>query len=404
MINRTKVKVIDKIMGSGKTFDAILNMNSSIENGGNPFLYITPFLDEVKRIKNKVSDVKEPVVSSEIINGEKEVKHKRHSLLSLVSNKENIASTHSLFKTLSTSDYGAFKDYDLILDEVLTPIEIIPITSDDIKVAISDKLIFINDDSSVSFIDTIYQGKFYSELKILCETSSVVYINGSLLVWSFPSEIFKAFKSIKVLTYLFKGSLLKAYFDYYKIGYEYKEGNNENMRTAKDSIKKLLNIYKGKANDIGKSNTAFSKNWLSNKTTKELESIREKGSNLIKRVFKTTSKENAYTTFKDFETKFKGKGYSKGFISVNSRATNDYDNKKTMLYFANRYLNPNVINFYNSRNVRVAEDVWALGELLQWVWRGCIRKGEPMNLYIPSKRMRTLLTDWLNNDDDYSIN
>ena len=44
------------------------------------------------------------------------------------------------------------------------------------------------------------------------------------------------------------------------------------------------------------------------------------------------------------------------------------------------------------------EDLWSLGELIQLIWRGCIRKDKPMNVYIPSKRMRSLLINWLNGD------
>ena len=41
------------------------------------------------------------------------------------------------------------------------------------------------------------------------------------------------------------------------------------------------------------------------------------------------------------------------------------------------------------------QDGYALSEMLQWIWRSAIRDGKEINLYIPSKRMRTLLTDWI---------
>ena len=68
-----------------------------------------------------------------------------------------------------------------------------------------------------------------------------------------------------------------------------------------------------------------------------------------------------------------------------------------MLYFANQFINPNIKDFFNTKKVVVNEDKWALSELLQWIWRGRIRRNEPMNLDIPSKRMRNLLYDWLDN-------
>ena len=40
--------------------------------------------------------------------------------------------------------------------------------------------------------------------------------------------------------------------------------------------------------------------------------------------------------------------------------------------------------------------MFALSEMLQWIWRSRIRQGESINIYVPSKRMRNLLLDWLN--------
>ena len=45
--------------------------------------------------------------------------------------------------------------------------------------------------------------------------------------------------------------------------------------------------------------------------------------------------------------------------------------------------------------IEIDEDGFALSELLQWIWRSQIRQGKPIILYIPSKRMRELLEDFL---------
>ena len=46
-------------------------------------------------------------------------------------------------------------------------------------------------------------------------------------------------------------------------------------------------------------------------------------------------------------------------------------------------------------NVELDEDAYALSEMLQLIWRSRIRKGESINVYIPSRRMRELFEDWL---------
>ena len=43
------------------------------------------------------------------------------------------------------------------------------------------------------------------------------------------------------------------------------------------------------------------------------------------------------------------------------------------------------------------ENLYALSELLQWIWRSTIRDNKPVCIYIPSERMLNLLIDWLNN-------
>lgn len=44
------------------------------------------------------------------------------------------------------------------------------------------------------------------------------------------------------------------------------------------------------------------------------------------------------------------------------------------------------------------EDVFALSEMVQWIWRSAIREGNPINIYVPSARMRDLLTRWMNDE------
>ena len=391
-----RVKIIDAIMGSGKTYNAIKRMRKH----KGKFVYVTPFLNEVERVISKVPKTYQPNVTSSYnaITGEKETNYKRDNLLQMANGGLNLVTTHTLFSTLHRENYKFFKDYDLILDEVLTPIKVLDMKPDDIKLALNQGLVVADKKTGeVAYTGDGYEGNFYKQLKKYCATSNVIYLNGRLLVWAFPPEIFKCFKTVTVMTYLFEGSLLAAYFKYYGISYKVKKEAKQVEQAKKKKIKNLLNIYEGTANDIGNYKTAFSKGWLSRRTSVELKSYSKSAVNLTQRSFKTSADLNAYTTFKIFKDKLKGSGFTNGFIAVNERATNMYSNKQTMIYFANRYLDPNMIDFFRSGNVKVDEEQWALAELIQWIWRGSIRKkGESMNLFIPSKRMRNLLKEWLN--------
>lgn len=66
------------------------------------------------------------------------------------------------------------------------------------------------------------------------------------------------------------------------------------------------------------------------------------------------------------------------------------------MYLLDKRVDPRLSNHLAARGVKVDRDIYSLSEMIQWLWRGCIRKGEPMNIYIPNLRMRQLLIDWLN--------
>lgn len=54
-----------------------------------------------------------------------------------------------------------------------------------------------------------------------------------------------------------------------------------------------------------------------------------------------------------------------------------------------------ILKFFRSKDVKVDENTFALSELIQWIFRSQLRDGKKINIYIPSKRMRNLLENWL---------
>lgn len=410
----SKIRIYDAIMGSGKTHDAIERMKSYLEEG-KPFIYITPFLDEIERVKNALNDdsVFIPLSPSEVGDGKYEAEgnliddegnldlnasksykylNKRAQFLKMAAQGRSIISTHSLFKNLNRSDFSLFKDYILILDEVISPLDIYKIGAIDIEILQEQDLIVIdNNTSEVSFINDEYNDPAFREIKLLCGRSSVYFLDKYFFIWVFPIEIFKEFCEVHILTYLFNGSHMSAYFRMHKVEYEI-IGSNDTEKLR--DIKNLLNIFEGRSNEIVGSNS-FSKTWIRNLSKRNAKKIEDTTSNIFKRVFGTKSMENAFTTFKESRGKLSGGGYSKGFIPINARASNDYRHKKSMAFLGNWYFNPQHENFFKERGIILDEDFWAVSQLIQWVWRGCIRDGKEMNLFIPSERMRNLLKDWL---------
>ena len=158
-------------------------------------------------------------------------------------------------------------------------------------------------------------------------------------------------------------------------------------------------MYQGKSNSIGDDDYTLSKSWFDSESNEQqLEELKKYMFNYFKNTCKTTTEQNGWTVFKDNFKQLKGKRYTRGFIPINERATNKYSDKCSMVYPVNRYLDPYLLHMFRQKKINVDQDKWALSEMLQWIWRGSIRKNEPMKLYLPSYRMRSLFERWLNNE------
>lgn len=395
------VKVVDSIMGSGKTTAMINSINNASKE--QKFMFITPYLSEVDRIKEKCSDrnFKSPVaIDGSKING---IKH-------LLNNKENIISTHALFHLFDDEVFELirYNEYILILDEVTDVVEPYNITKDDIDDILNiSKYAHIDENHFVVWDKPDYAGRF-SDLKRLCDIGSVVEYNGNVVIWLFPIKSFVSFKEVFILTYLFDGQIQKWYYDFHGVNYKWYYATYEN---GKYIIKKRDDDYKPQTidktliricdneriNRIGDPETALSVAWYKKATRNSLlKELKNNTTNWFINIVKSKSQDTLWTTFKDYKTKIQGKGYTKSYISMNMRASNDYKDRTVLAYLCNRYVNPVTANFFVLNEIPIDQDMYALSEMLQWIWRSAIRDGKPIKIYIPSKRMRNLLINWLN--------
>ena len=157
------IKVVDMIMGSGKTSAAINYINES-DQEDEKILYITPFLSEIKRIKECCSNKKfeEPEVYGTKIEG---IKY-------LIQKGKNIVSTHALFRRFDKEiiDMCRCQNYTLIMDEVTDVIERYPISTQDFDMLIQNYVYVDEDTHLIKWKDDQkdYYGKFLDEKK-LCD-------------------------------------------------------------------------------------------------------------------------------------------------------------------------------------------------------------------------------------------
>lgn len=396
------IKVVDCIMGSGKTSAAINFMNSSPKE--KKFMFITPYLSEVQRIIDACPKLhfQEPKAIGSKLNGIKQ----------LVQSKKNIVSTHALFKHFDTEIIRLLKkrDYILIMDEVADVVEQYEMCTADFR-AMSSEMIDIAQDTGRLIWrkgKQHYSDKFKTE-RNLCSIGSLYNYADSGLMWVLPIEIFHAFKDIYILTYMFEAQVQKYYYDFHGIPYKqlYIKGDSIENYTFTDKkdesnektldYRQLIHILSNnKLNAIGEKQYALSKNWyIRNSGTEQMRHLKNNLINYFKNIRNSKQKENLWTTFLAYKGELAGGGYAKSFAPLNTRGSNSYRTRTVVAYPLNRYMNASVKNFFSQYGIMVDDDQFALSEMLQFIWRSAIRDGHEIWCYIPSRRMRGLLQQWI---------
>lgn len=420
-----KMSIVDSIMGGGKTTAALQKINRGY---GLRFIYVTPFLPEVDRVLEKTRDFYQP---KELGNG------KLDSLHDLLCDGKNIVCTHALFlrATKETMQLIYHGKYILILDEALEILHeynsVVPVSKQvndkTVKWLIKTNSLKVDNCFNAYWNGDEEDGFQFSEIVKFSENRTLRCVRNNLYV-EYDPEIFRTFQQIYVLTYLFKGSMLDFFFKMHGFHYEMLsakhigEGKFEfceysDEQEMKKQFAKLITIYDGPYNAFGRDNpTAYSIKWLKKRTPEDIDLIKKNMRN-YKNSVNAASDDVMWTTsinggikerlmqkgFKYIkkltaeEKKLPEKELRKQcqFVACNARAVNDFAKRHTLMYLLNRYFNPNLEDFFSVRGYKLDKDQFALSELLQWIWRSAIRNGEPINLYIPSVRMRNLLQNWL---------
>ncbi|SFF17517.1 hypothetical protein SAMN05428981_12124 [Bacillus sp. OV194] len=435
------IKVIDAICGAGKTSYAIQMMNDFSKAGfgadgefytsEKKFIYVTPFLSEVERVLNSTkAEFSEPVKK----NGSKYEHVKK-----LIEDGKSIVMTHELFSRLDEDTLSdiEFEEYTLIMDEVANVLEQVQTYSKDIEYLLKANAIEINFNNEIIWIDDEYEvtddGR-YRDIKVLSERGNLFMDNGNVVFWTMPVQSFLCFEDVYLLTYLFDGQIQKYYYDMHEVEYEkfsilknaeerYELVEYNSLLEPRDEIEDLLNIYEDYQLSTGRksslnSNFDSRKNaneyfqlsgtWLKKASEEDLSQLRKNLVSYFRNQCPTDNDKIFWTTLKSVAPKIKNvkcklnkkDDRSKdNYVPLNIRATNDYADCTSMAYVYNRFMNPIEKNFFTNRGITVDQDQLAMSDLIQFLFRGCIRKGEPMNCYIPSSRMRDLLEQWFSYEE-----
>ena len=404
----TKVKVCDAICGKGKTQGCIAMMNSRTDLR---FIFVTQYLSEVERIKRDCSSRGFVSPESDINTG----KTKLSDIHTLMAEGRNIATTHSLFVnyTDETKELIRKHKYVLVLDEVVDVIHEAEICKYDIGILKRSNAV-VEEDGIVKWVDEDYEqegrerGRFREEM-LQAKSQNFLVFDDDYFFWAIPPGLFTCFEDVYVLTYLFRAQTLRCFFELYGIEYEIigvnKVGDQylfcpkEEMDRSLDLRDKIHILNNNKINDIGSNRTALSLSWYRsarmNDEGRLLKQMKNNITNVFKNVFSAQAKEVMWTTFKDFKSDLSNKGYMNSFVPYNKRASNEYSDRRYLAYCVNNFPRPWETKFFREHGIEVDGDLYALSILIQWVFRSAIRRGEEVWLYIPSIRMRSLLSTWL---------
>lgn len=452
----TVVKVFDAMMGSGKTESIIRDMGKRSAVDGSKFLYISPLIDECHRVAGtyyEEGDVyKRPVVVSSEDNGEMGEKgsvqldlydydpdhklanmlfkhpdykggNKADNLKSLIKYQHNIVSTHQLFKQLTPDLLKQAGEYILVIDEALQVYDVFnDISEDELNALLNNSMLYLDEDELTLRFDRSVYGKSvqvgkkvdtventaYSSLANLCDLGQLLYVNGKVIVWELSLETLMAFKEVWVATYLFEGSQMATYFKGHGVEYEL-------IRFGKkpQDIRHLINIYGYEddmtpkqlfknastgLNAVGYKTTALSSSAITREKEEVCNLLRKNLLNFFINKTKSKKGDRLWTSLKSLIKPIGDRRYQDDWLAFNTKATNSYGDVHNLAYLMNLYAQPFIVHASKKKGYPIDQDIYALSEMIQWIWRSAIRNGKEINLYIPSSRMRGLLISWLNGE------
>lgn len=393
------ISVIDSIMGSGKTTWSIRYMNTHRDER---FVYITPFLEECKRIQNEC-----PGMNFVQPDG-----FKQDSFRTLLRAGKNICTTHALlskikFNNADKENIDKYK-YVFILDEAVDVIQPVNnISKFDVRAIFDSKAVEIDKDCYVRWIAEDHETSRFRDIYEMATSGTLIWYNDSLFMWLLPIDTIRAMKDLFIMTFMFEASHLCGYLQAHDIGYtkwyidnrELKQGE-QNLEAEKKRIRNLITIYEGNLNDVGKDECALSATRWKGRTGKQNKAdiaTRKKtldnARNFFVHKMQKKSNECIWSAFKGKDISIKS--YDTAFVPFNSRATNEYRTRNCLAYLVNIYEHPYVKIWFLDKNIEINENIVALSTMIQWIWRSAIRNGEPIDIYIPSSRMRRILKEWL---------
>lgn len=407
------VRVCDAIMGSGKTSATISYINAHPEK---KFLYVTPYLPEATRIKDGCPDAMFVEPSDRL--PQYGFSKSQHSM-ALIHEGRNIASTHAALSYYTPDTFRELQEqgYTVIIDEEVTIMQKTTFSVDgDIRMAMEAGCVttdehgmYVLTEKASQFMDSscghMFRMMASHSLLHICQTgadSTVAWY------WVFPPTLFREVENIIVLTYLFEHSEMNAYLDMIGAPYKYigisrtPDGGytfSEEPDYVPEYVQHLGDMIhledRPQLNDVGKHKNALSMNWYKSHPD-EMGKLRRNISNFFRNRTPGGSSDRMCGHYGKMWGAIRGAGYWNSDVVFTQKSSNAFRNRSVLVYPVNVFPNVNIVNYYQDHGVYIDPDRYALSIMVQWIWRSAIRDGKEIYLYVPSRRMRELLVDWIN--------
>ena len=406
----TPITIKDYPCGSGKTTAMLKSFNKQEK-----YLVITPYLSEVERVIEHSVGVEFVQPSTE------DSTHltKLDSLRELLLTGCNIVTTHSLHERLvPLAEEGLLSDYNIIIDEVPDIVEQVAAKS---KTSIKEfyldgGYIEVEENGLVSATDKWRQQRdevsdtLNDKILTFAESGCLYLLGEHMFIWAMPRTLLTAGKSAIIMTYKSEGSVLTHYLKKLSVPYVIESSQQKedafrrqalDLITIKDmgDISKLRLSYSRQGEGMRSKNYCSKiNNALKNLKYRELKEVELSDVLLTCRKEGWIKAEDKAGVFSVGSRMFNGVNW----ISNTTRGTNDYSHCSHLIYLYDKHLNKDVARWLCDETA-CFNDAYALTELIQWVWRSRIRKGDPITLYLPSPRMKSIFIDWLEGWDSRGI-
>lgn len=393
----SNIYIVDSIYGRGKT-KAVINYINSHPN--ERFIYISKNEEILDRIVFECKKAKfyyckdvgsEYRITGNVINFKNAIHQNRNILLDSLE-----------FIGINEVDMHLLSRYTLIIDEENSFIKYLDISDYDLDMLLNCEC-QIGEDGTVKWNNPKYEGRFlyYKKHIEMGFTKLYRFNRRNMLYWIFPKEYIENFKKVFILTQMLDGQIQSYYFELFDIEYQnlYVKDFQFTSNKQPDDIneyKKYIHIcHYDKLNYIGNDTISFSYEWFKNSKPSIRRIIINNCISFFRTHTNTTSNEAMWSIYSDLKDTYKITGYSKGFVDNYDKFVNPEKTYSSIAYLMNLYPNIYDIIFFRLNNMKIDDDKYALSELVQLIFRSRLKDKEPINIYIPSKRMRTLLENWL---------